>query len=1457
MASETIPAEDSDPRTIGRFAVIQRLGVGAMGVVYAAYDPQLDRKVALKLLKPSEDDAGERWQHRLLREAQALAKLSHPNVVQIHEVGAHGDAVFVAMEFVTGVTVRTWLSEQPRHWRDVVAVFAQAGRGLAAAHAAGLVHRDIKPDNFLLGRDGRVRVADFGLVRFAVDDDLAARTAELLQGAAHISASRTSPGMLVGTPAYMSPEQYRGRPADAKSDQFSFCVALFEALFGERPFAGANALEVSRSVLSGQIAQRPDRHVPAWLSRAVLRGLQGDPRTRWPDMDALVGELARDHGRARRVLAWLGLTLVGACVLLAAGVWFTDWRAQVASERADELAEQRLLAAEAAIDAAIAGGRPSEAADVFAAFATVPEHRGTRALTRAYRSWGERMRAAGDLDAARAAIAQAYAGATDPALEREILGELARLFHEQWSWDQLATVCGVLGREPGGVPAGTAARCAAATLARRDLAGALPDLRAAPGLADLAPVAAAWSGATAVDRVVDAAGAVDLEGDGVRELYLYAATPAPGRLDVVRADASLAPLRRYPLARRLADRPGMHPLSLGPGEPALFFTWSGPQRRVALAAARDVRLDELVSLGADEPLAAAAADLDGDGAREIYLGTGPYGRELIELDRLSGGTWQIGQPHPDTDRTNSDINAIVAADLDGDGQDELAVVAGAWRAFDVRVLRSAGPGRLELVARRKLGDVAALAAFRGARGERLLVAAKTDAYPSRVAFSPDAPAGPPAGLYFLRLDGDALEVARFLPAPRRAGAARPVDLMQLFVGDIDGDGLDDVVARGQEPEPSDHTTLVYRQRSDGEFASATIAGLMPLALVDLDADPALELVARAAGPGESALWLLGVGDAAVPPLPGAHVSAAAEAPELGDPPLARAWRRAEQLAGLGLSREAARAHDDLANLVVDPTARATVVLRAAELHEAAADYLTAAERFEAVAEAVGTAALQGAARCYEQSGRFADALRLTRALAQQDDLPRAEAERQRARQLQLAAIVEDVEVTQLRFDQPLGAPWRVDDPTAARQDLASRRLLVDAFAGAGPIARVPFEWSTGPLSVQVDLSLERAEWGSGLLVGLRPLGDPTLLYAVGVEVLGGGGMYVRRHVCRLSASRDPTVLALEPGDDPARPGAVSLSIELLPELGLVLCDAATATGRHPRRAALPLDALPPPGRYELVVMPVPFNESTGLWMSARVEAITVRGAHLTDGGDEDPRALAARLLAQGEPESALAELDRAPTPDPLLTIWRALALSQLGRWPEASDALKADGDAPTLAAREALRRLLRTRPQSIAPLVRSALGPGYFRLFWESIDRTVQHHDDPLIERALTTSLSDLGDAAPAPGAIDDHVLKVRLMFERGRAWARLGQAHKARADLAAAAALRDLLPPERRPPVDIDHERAALAAAAGDRATALEFARRALQAAPARELAADRMRYDPRFAPLAGDPEWQALVGT
>jgi serine/threonine protein kinase len=206
--------------------VLDRIGAGGMGVVYAAYDPELDRRVALKLLRPDRfgSDAD---RLRLLREAQALARLADPHVVSVYDTGTFGDRVFVAVELVEGETLRQWLGglrAAPRSWREVLARFLPAGRGLAAAHAAGLVHRDFKPENVLLGRDGRVRVADFGLAEAAPEPGgkLAALPAEW--------------GLVLGTPAYMAPEQLRGIAVDARSDQFSFCVALFEALYG-RPSA--------------------------------------------------------------------------------------------------------------------------------------------------------------------------------------------------------------------------------------------------------------------------------------------------------------------------------------------------------------------------------------------------------------------------------------------------------------------------------------------------------------------------------------------------------------------------------------------------------------------------------------------------------------------------------------------------------------------------------------------------------------------------------------------------------------------------------------------------------------------------------------------------------------------------------------------------------------------------------------------------------------------------------------------------------------------------------------------------------------------------------------------------------------------------------------------------------------------------------------------------------------------
>lgn len=316
---------------VGRFVVLDRIGGGGMGVVLSAYDSQLDRRVAIKVLSLAgrRSGSGGDGQVRLLREAQAMAKLSHPNVVVVHEVGTIGDEVFVAMEFVDGQTLTGWLAEEKRPWREIVDVFLQAGHGLAAAHAAGLIHRDFKPDNVLVGRDGRVRVTDFGLVATTARDvedssDSAADSVERLESLP-LSVSLTQTGALLGTPLYMAPEQHRREHVTAAADQFSFCVALYEALYGERPYAATSYRALADSVNEGSI-QEPPKHsmVPAWIRNALLRGLRPNPKDRFPTMAELIAELERDPvvSRRRRLRVAGGVGLAGvalAAVLMVRG----------------------------------------------------------------------------------------------------------------------------------------------------------------------------------------------------------------------------------------------------------------------------------------------------------------------------------------------------------------------------------------------------------------------------------------------------------------------------------------------------------------------------------------------------------------------------------------------------------------------------------------------------------------------------------------------------------------------------------------------------------------------------------------------------------------------------------------------------------------------------------------------------------------------------------------------------------------------------------------------------------------------------------------------------------------------------------------------------------------------------------------------------------------------------------
>lgn len=308
-AEQTLPAPDrvrvgfAAPRHVGRFLLLRLLGSGGMGAVYAAFDERLDRRVAIKLLH--EDGSQSSLQReRVLREAQAMARISHANVVPIYEVGEVDDQIFIAMEFVEGITLKEWQRLKPRPWQDVLRMYLQAGEGLRAAHDAGLIHRDFKADNVLIGKDERPRVADFGLARLGAGRPLPSASEPASPSGERLATPLTVAGAISGTPGYMSPEQYLAQEVDARSDQWSFCAALYEALYGRLPFTGDSLAELSANTLAGKLSPQPaNSQVPREVHQALTRGLSVDPSQRFSSMAALLAALALEQGHTAAALA--------------------------------------------------------------------------------------------------------------------------------------------------------------------------------------------------------------------------------------------------------------------------------------------------------------------------------------------------------------------------------------------------------------------------------------------------------------------------------------------------------------------------------------------------------------------------------------------------------------------------------------------------------------------------------------------------------------------------------------------------------------------------------------------------------------------------------------------------------------------------------------------------------------------------------------------------------------------------------------------------------------------------------------------------------------------------------------------------------------------------------------------------------------------------------------------------
>ncbi|QSQ22719.1 serine/threonine protein kinase [Pyxidicoccus parkwayensis] len=383
---------------VGRFIPLKVLGQGGMGVVYAAYDPDLDRKVALKLLRVTSADTDlEAGRTRLLREAQAMARVSHPNVIPVFDVGEWEEQVFVTMELVEGGTLRDWQQAKPRSWRETLETYLSAGRGLEAAHAVGLVHRDFKPTNVLVGRDGRVFVTDFGLARpvgnSGREDGPPELPSPVSEGSGKLFEPLTQAGVVLGTPPFMSPEQFRGDAVDARSDQFSFCAALYRALYGTRPFdpdvlsraakskarrlaSGAKG-EAASPALPPDLIQEPprDAKVPAWVRRAVMRGLSLEAEGRFASMGDLLEALSQEKHFARR--RRLGGGAVAAVALVAAvggGAW---WQSRVCAGAEGLLADawnpearQRMTTAFGATGSPVAADMAARVSGVLDAYAS-------------------------------------------------------------------------------------------------------------------------------------------------------------------------------------------------------------------------------------------------------------------------------------------------------------------------------------------------------------------------------------------------------------------------------------------------------------------------------------------------------------------------------------------------------------------------------------------------------------------------------------------------------------------------------------------------------------------------------------------------------------------------------------------------------------------------------------------------------------------------------------------------------------------------------------------------------------------------------------------------------------------------------------------------------------------------------------------------------------------------------
>ncbi|WP_170135795.1 serine/threonine-protein kinase [Nannocystis exedens] len=1424
---------------LGRFTLLRVLGRGGMGVVYTAYDELLDRIVAIKMVRSDRDD--DNLLARVLREAKALAKLSHPNVVQIHDVSESDGQVFIAMEYVDGPTLRAWIEarrEAGARWHELLPALLEAGRGLQAAHSAGLVHRDFKPDNVLVGADGRARVLDFGLVA-ARGEPPAPRPGTPLSSTEQLL---TRTGAILGTPAYMSPEQWLGRQADARSDQYSFCAAVYEALHGVRPFSGGHATEVLAAISHARLESSPRAPaVPAPITAALRRGLSFRPEARFPDMAALLAALDHDPGATRRrrlrvaAVALVTAVIVIAAVLLAQGLQ-QRWR----REQREEDAAAALAELEARIAEARADHDRAAAERLLAGFLEEPVHKDTRAIARAWLAEAGRRGEDGDPRAAISALARAYTLAHDPKDSREALLGLVALFRAELAWDGLAQVLALLDqRHPEAATDLTLAPVRGeVALARRDFAEAARRLVGPRRALAAALTPAHRTGYADVNQVYGRVGdEVWLLAQGLDAPVLHAAT----------ADAALTPTWKHAFPAGTVRVEVVDPLA---GR-AIAREEDG----LALYAAKaGGGLERIFTWPDAQMFAAAAADLDGDGARELYVGTGTSCQIVAIVPDGAGGfarrvVYDVG------DSVESVVGSMLVTDLDGDGREELVAAFGGWRAYDVRVLRLApGTGELVAVARDKLGQVFGLGALRSAEGEARVVAEVFHREPNPLVFPADQPYGAAPGTYLLALTGDGLHRRAHVPFVRgHEGAQADGAHHQPLAGDVDGDGRDDFV--NHYDERGQLHSVIQLQDERGGFVPAVLDGIEVLRLVQLDEDRGEELLAKVHAPtGAVELWLLGAGDERLPHHQPVFEDMA-DRSGVTDAALQRAFAGADDLRRLGLLAEAADAYEELARRSPPGELRGGALLDAASLRERLGDDGAALALYRAAGdEAEATAALQGAFRSHLRLGEYDRALRALESLRARPGLAPGEAADLLAQRERLVRATYEHPPIDIGFDRPLAPAWTVGDPLALRRRPLEQALEVRT-ASAGVLAELPLEWDGETIDLSFDFTVEHSEWSASLVLELVAEAEPDRpVLRLGVMTHGtsrGGLPTLREYQCQADGrvfyvNHSPALLPTDPAVR-SRARLRAFAVAPLGEIGCALTDRERDESRTLRERLA--TRLGPPGRYRLVLRA---GGDVPAWLSAQVHHLAIRGARIVEPAEIDRRRAAVLAAAvEGDAGATLAALAEAGPAGPREQALQAWLLIRTGRADVAAPLWQALLDNDDAAARGALHTLLRGHHAEVGPVLRAMSEPRYLDVLAEAWRNTaVNHLADLRVAPGFLDMLSGLvaERLAPAGSGATAMLRAADLLTWRARLQRRAGRPTAARDDLSRALELcrrGDQAVSLRASMLLL--ELASLAAEDGDRQAAAEHVEAARAAANMPLLVDDIVRARPELAALAG----------